>query len=85
MDDLLRAALLITAAQAQRLGIGNPTGTDFTVQEIAEAREGLEDAEELLYGDEDREDEFRISNHDMDRDQRLDDQHRGAVPREWKR
>ncbi len=80
--DLLRKMLAITAAQADRLGIDNPTGEAFTVAELTEAREGLEDAEELLYGDDDR---VSISNHDMDADQRLDDQHRGAVPREWKR
>ncbi len=80
--DLLRKMLAITAAQADRLGIDNPTGEAFTVAELTEAREGLEDAEELLYGDED---ERRISNHDMDRDQRLDDPHRGSVPKDWSR
>lgn len=79
MNDTLKTMLLITAAQAERHGIPNPTGHDFSAEELATAREGLEEAERML-------DDMPTLREEREmRDAKLDSPHRGAVPRTWSR
>ena len=48
MNDILKAALLITAAHAEKHGIPDPTGQKFSAEELASARAQLDDAERIL-------------------------------------
>lgn len=74
--DALKEMLKITAAYCETQGIPNPTGKDFSAEELRDAHEQLEEAERDLYGDAARE---------QASEDRHNDQHRGAVPKTWSR
>lgn len=79
--DMVRMARLVNAAYCEKNGI--PCDHPFTAEELRTAHAQLDAAERDLYGE--REDVPSLQQERELRDAKLDDPHRGAVPREFPR